>query len=140
MFYITSVVNCLSWPVPKVTESTLFDECDYGCFLWENPNPDFRIQKGIFHFWGTNLKTDHEPIKSTPRVGSSDHIQIWVFEIHNLSVFLGGKDFKKVFLTSGFSKKKKNGTQQMSYIYDILTEPIYVGGALTFSHWLHDIT
>ena len=107
MFYITSVVNCLSWPVPKVTESTLFDECDYGCFLWENPNPDFRIQKGIFHFWGTNLKTGHKPIKSTPRVGSSDHIQIWVFEIHNLSVFLGGKDFKKVFLTSGFSKKKK---------------------------------
>ena len=120
----------------------MFDECDYGCFLWENPNPDFRIQKGNFHFWGANLKTDHEPIKSTPRVGSSDQIQIWVFEIHNLSGFGGGgggKDFKKVFFTSGFSKKK-NGTQQMSYIYDILTEPIYVGGAFTFSHWLHDIT
>ena len=37
---------------------------------------------------------------------SSDQIQIRIFEIHNLRVFLG-KDLKIVFLTSGFSKKKK---------------------------------
>ena len=67
---------------------------------------------------------DHESIKSTLRVDSSDQIQIRIFEIHNLSVFLG-KDLKKVFLTSGFSKKK-NGTQQMPYMYDILTEPMLV--------------
>ena len=88
----------------------MFDECDYGCFLWENPNPDFRIQKGNFHFWGANLKTDHEPIKSTPRVGSSDQIQIWVFEIHNLSGFGGGggggRISKKYFSQAFFRKKK----------------------------------
>ena len=41
---------------------------------------------------------------------SSNQIQIPIFEIHNLSVFFGGggKDLKKVLLTSGFSKK--NGT------------------------------
>ena len=84
----------------------MFDECDYGCFLWENPNPDFRIQKGNFHFWGANLKTDHEPIKSTPRVGSSDQIQIWVFEIHNLSGFGGESISKKYFSQAVFRKKK----------------------------------
>ena len=86
----------------------MFDECDYGCFLWENPNPDFRIQKGNFHFWGANLKTDHEPIKSTPRVGSSDQIQIWVFEIHNLSGFGGGggRISRKYFSQAVFRKKK----------------------------------
>ena len=42
---------------------------------------------------------------------SSDQIQIRISEIHDLSVFLG-KDLKKAFLTSGFSKKK-SGTQQM---------------------------
>ena len=67
---------------------------------------------------------DNESIKSTLRVDSSDQIQIRIFEIHNLSVFLG-KDLKKVFLTSGFSKKK-NSTQQMPYMYDILTEPMLV--------------
>ena len=67
---------------------------------------------------------DHKSIKSTLRVDSSDQIQIRIFEIHNLSVFLG-KDLKKVFLTSGLSKKK-NGTQQMPYMYDILTEPMLV--------------
>ena len=87
----------------------MFDGCDYGCFLWENPNPDFRIQKGNFHFWGANLKTDHEPIKSTPRVGSSDQIQIWVFEIHNLRGFWGGgggRISKKYFSQAVFRKKK----------------------------------
>ena len=83
-----------------------------------NPKPDFSLFSG-------NPKTDYESIKSTLRVDSSDQIQIRIFEIHNLSVFLG-KDLKKVFLTSGFSKKR-NGTQQMWYMYNVLTEPIIVG-------------
>ena len=87
-----------------------------GAFFGENPNPDFQVQKRSFRFWGANPKTDHELIKSTLRVDSSDQIQIPIFKIHNLSVFLG-KDLKKVFLTSGFSKQK-NGTQQMPYMYD----------------------
>ena len=53
---------------------------------------------------------DHESIKSTLRVDSSDQIQIRICEIHNLNVFLG-KDLKKVFLTSGFPNQ--NGTQQV---------------------------
>ena len=59
------------------------------------PNP-----KTDFAFFGTNRKMDHEAIKSTLRMDSSDQIQIRIFEIHNLSVFLG-TDLKKVFLTSG---------------------------------------
>ena len=55
---------------------------------------------------------------------SWNQIQIRSFEIDNLSVFLG-KDLKKLFLTGGFSKKKK-GTQQMLYMYDFLTEPVLV--------------
>ena len=43
-------------------------------------------------------------------VDSSDQIQIRIFEIHNLSVFLG-KNLKKIFLTGGFPNK--NGSQQM---------------------------
>ena len=39
-------------------------------------------------------------------MGSSDQIQIRIFQIPNLSIFLG-KNLKKVFLTSGFSQKKK---------------------------------
>ena len=64
------------------------------------PNP-----KKDFAFFWPNPKTDHESIKSTLRVDSSDQIQIRNFEIHNLSVFWG-KGLKKVLLTSGFSKKK----------------------------------
>ena len=64
-------------------------------------------------------------------MGSSDQIQIWVFEIHNLSGFLGERISKKYFWQAVF--RKKNGTQQMAYIDDILTEPIYVGGALTLA-------
>ena len=63
---------------------------------------------------------DHESLKSTLWVDSSDQIQIQIFDIHNLSVLLG-KDLKKVFLTSNFPNK--NGTQQMPFMYDILTEP-----------------
>ena len=43
-----------------------------------------------------NPKTDHESIKSTLRVDSS----------HEIQSGFGGKDLKKVLLTSGFSKKK----------------------------------
>ena len=64
-------------------------------------------KNGVCVFWA-NPKTDHESIKSTLWVDSSNQIQIWMFEIHNLSVFFGGgrgggkgKDLKKVFLTSG---------------------------------------
>ena len=64
----------------------------------------FANPKTDFEFFGANPKTDHESRKSTLRVDSSDQIQVRIFEIHNLSVFLG-KDLKKIFLTSGFSKK-----------------------------------
>ena len=53
---------------------------------------------------------------------SSDQIQIRIFEIHNLSVF--GKDLKSIFDKRFF---EKNGTQQMPYICDILTEPMLMG-------------
>ena len=80
------------------------------------PNP-----KKDFAFVWANPELDHEPLKSTLWVDSSDQIQIRIFEIPNLCVFLG-KDLKKVFLTSGFLNK--NGTQQVPYMYGILTEPI----------------
>ena len=35
-----------------------------------------------------NPKTDHESIKSTLKVDSTDQIPIRIFEIHNLSVLL----------------------------------------------------
>jgi len=43
---------------------------------------------------------------------------------------------KKVFLASGFSNK--NGTQQMLYMYDVLTESMLIS-ALMLSHYLHKI-
>ena len=64
----------------------------------------FANPKTDFEFFWVYLKTDHESRKSTLRVDSSDQIQVRIFEIHNLSVFLG-KDLKKIFLTSGFAKK-----------------------------------
>ena len=63
-----------------------------------NPKTDFKC------FWAYP-KTDHEFIKSTLRVDSSDQIQIRIFEIHNLSVFLG-KDLKSIFDKRFFAKKK----------------------------------
>ena len=62
-----------------------------------NPKTDFEC------FWAYP-KTDHEFIKSTLRVDSSDQIQIRIFEIHNLSVFLG-KDLKSIFDKQFFAKK-----------------------------------
>ena len=62
----------------------------------------------------------NESLKSTLWVDSSGQIQIQIFEIHILSVLLG-KDLKKVLLTSNFPNK--NDTQQMPFMYDILTEP-----------------
>ena len=82
------------------------------CGSVPNPKTDFAC------FW-VNPKTDHESIKCTLRVDSSDQIQIRIFEMQNLSAF-SGKDLKKVFLASGFSNK--NGTQQMTYMIDVLTE------------------
>ena len=64
------------------------------------PNP-----KTDFEFFGAYPKTDHESIKSTLRVDYSDQIQIRIFEIHNLSVFLG-KDLKNYFWQAVFRKKK----------------------------------
>ena len=64
----------------------------------------FANPKTDFEFFWVYPETDHESRKSTLRVDSSDQIQVRIFEIHNLSVFLG-KDLKKIFLTSGFSKK-----------------------------------
>ena len=64
--------------------------------------------------------TDLKSRKSTLWVDFSDQIQIRIFEIHSLNVF-GGKDLKKVFLTSGFPNK--NGTQHMPYMYDMLVVP-----------------
>ena len=59
-----------------------------GGFVGSNPSPDFSdSQSERFFFWE----------------GGGGGVV--------------GKDLKKVFLTSGFSKKKK-GTQQMPYMYD----------------------
>ena len=46
---------------------------------------------------------------------SSDQIQIWIFEIHNLSVFLE-KDLKKFFFVKRFFEKKK-GTQSTDAVH-----------------------
>ena len=75
-----------------------------GAFFWENPNPDFRIQKRIFAFFWANPKTDHESIKSTLGVDFSDQIQIRIFEIHNLSGFFG-KGFEKSIFDKRFFEK-----------------------------------
>ena len=65
-------------------------------FFWENPNPDFRIQKPISRFFWANPQTDHEFIKSSLRVDSSHQIHIRIFEMSQSERFLG-KDLKKVF-------------------------------------------
>ena len=56
----------------------------------------------------------------------------WILRIKFKSGFLRftiwGKDLKKVFLTSGFLKK--SGTQQVPYMYNILTEPILLAPKL----------
>ena len=65
------------------------------------PNP-----KTDFEFFGAYPKTDHESIKSTLRVDSSDKIEIQIFEIHNLSVFFG-KGFEKSIFDKRFFEKKK---------------------------------
>ena len=62
-----------------------------------NPKTDFEC------FWAYP-KPDHEFIKSTLRVDSSNQIQIRILEIHNLSVFLG-KDLKSIFDKRFFAKK-----------------------------------
>ena len=64
-----------------------------------------KIQKRILNFLGAYPKTDHESIKSTLRVDSSDKIEIRIFEIHNLSGFFG-KGFEKVFFDKRFFQQK----------------------------------
>ena len=60
-------------------------------YFWEKSKFGFLNPKTGFAFWGANQKTDHESIKYKLRMDSSDQIQIWSFEIHNLSdFFLGG--------------------------------------------------
>ena len=66
------------------------------------PNPETD-----FTFFGTNPKADHESIKSTLRVDSSDQIQIRIFEIDNLSVFWGKGFEKRIFDKRFFEKKKQ---------------------------------
>ena len=57
----------------------------------------------MFYFrW--NPKTDHESIKSTLQVDSSDQIQIRIFEIHHLS-FFWDKIQKKYFWQPVFHAK-----------------------------------
>ena len=87
-----------------------------GAFLGGNPKTDFAV------FW-VNPKTDHESIKSTLR---------WILQIKSKSGFLKftiwaffwERIWKKYFWQAVCGKK--NGTQQMPYMYDILTEPMLV--------------
>ena len=76
-----------------------------GCVFSGKSKSRFPNPKTDFEFFWACSKTDHGSIKYTLGVDSSDQTQIRIFEIQNLSVFLG-KDLKKVFLTSGFSQKK----------------------------------
>ena len=55
---------------------------------------------------------------------------IRTFQIHHLTIFFW-KGFEKNIFASGFSNKK-NGTQQMPYMYVIKTGPMLVA---PFSHW-----
>ena len=56
-------------------------------------------------------KTDHESIKSTLRVDSSDQTQVRIFQIHNLNVFFGlGRIWKKYFWQAVFQRKKRYPT------------------------------
>ena len=76
-----------------------------GCVFLGKSESGSRNPKADFAFLGANPKTDHESIKSTLWVDSSDQIHIWNFAIHNLSVFLG-KDLKKSNFDKRFSKQK----------------------------------
>ena len=118
----------VGWVVPLEYRDT---QCWAGAvFLgksksgFPNPNTDFA------GFWA-NPKTDHESIKSTLWVDSSDQIQIRIFETRNLSVFWG-KDLKTVFCQAVFRTKMVHN--RFRNMYDILTERVYVAGALTLSH------
>ena len=70
-----------------------------------NPKTDFRIQKRILSFFWANPKTDHEFIKSTLRVDSSDQIQIQIFEIP-IWAFFWERIWKKYFWQAVFRKNK----------------------------------
>ena len=94
---IPSSLALCYYSVPQLHEHLNENIYTWGALFWENPNASFRIQKRILRFFLGKSKN-----------GSWIHKNsgwIRIFEIHNLSVFLG-KDLKKVFLTSGFSKRK----------------------------------
>ena len=67
-------------------------------------NSGFPNPKTDFTFFWANPQTDHEFIKSTLWVDSSDQIQIRIFEMSQSERFLG-KDLKKSILKSGFLNK-----------------------------------
>ena len=70
------------------------------------PNP-----KTYFAFFWANPKMNRESIKINPHSGWIFQIKFWDSQSEPVFFLGGGKDLKKVFLTSGFPDK--NGTQQM---------------------------
>ena len=93
---------------------------------------------GFCVFWGANPKTDHESIKSTQHSG-------WILRIKSKSGFLRlaiwtffwERIWKQYFCQAVFRTKMVHNRCRNKY--DILTECIYVAGALTLSHYLHII-
>ena len=71
----------------------------FGCVFFGKIQ--IRISESKNGFCVLGGKSKKRIIKSTLLLDSSDQIQIRIFEIHNLSVFMG-KDLKKVFLTIVF--------------------------------------
>ena len=95
------------FPAPPPQKNAPLHRCNLQvCLLFSDSKTMATVVKGCV-FLGKSKsgfpipKTNHESLKSTLWVESSDQIQIRIFEIHNLSIFLV-KDSKKVFLTSGF--------------------------------------
>ena len=90
-----------------------------GALFGENPNRDFRIQKGFCVFL-SKPKTDRESLKSTLCVDSSDQLQIRIFEIHLLSICFYRERIENSIFDKRFSEPAKKGYwRQMPYMYDI---------------------
>ena len=100
---IPKLKDPIEWLGPVKTLNLMHEEglkrrlFSHGCVFLAKSKSGFPNPKTDFASFWANRKTDHESIKSTLRVDSSDQIQIRIFETHNLSVFLG-KDLKKAFL------------------------------------------
>ena len=107
----------------------------WGAFFWENPNPDFRIQKRILRFLGGKSKNGswiHKIHIQGGFFGSNPNPDFW----DSQSERFFGKGFEKSIFDKRLFKKQKNGTQQMPYMYGILTEPVLASGALLIlSHY-----